>query len=639
MISRTTILLFTCLVAIIPILGCGGPSSQPVSPGPLYQAAGSEPSRQLWGLWNVEVIPDGNGSAQLVFTPLRSAEVHLNVVKIMEAGGGTAVGINPPVTLVDGILDVEIRLTHPFDIPKFTGFDVRGILIGHGSIGGFSQSLFYAGDDDIELLNPDGHTRLWNPTEYTGKGYVDGKLGKPDAIANYTATLNGYKYFADSLTPDMDVPDMLKADRGAFMAGSTNARHYTIRLGNQGLTFQYAIDANWWAPTEPVEVPDSFDVQRANCPEPYHIDAWIGPGITGDGGSASMTVDVYDWQKDVDTAYVEAPLLFDDVLTLTIPQDFGDFVRFSTTITNQNLPAGDKADVLVYATGVDPVSTKTHTDYHLYHLPVPHLPAGGVIITIQDDKAYKTIGIEYEYGGTDYDYAGGNPAPVDYNDHSGPWDFTPVPATGTAIRKALAKTDPEVAGFAGDFSPNVTHFFKTEAGINGEPSGIYQAEAHNEGANLLRLWGIYSEVEIVEGVQSIPLDPPIDFTYPMDINTHYQVSKNYTIIPFLLTFKVTFERWGMGQGIAFVPVEPGVNGWGWVAQAALETRTEAAFETGGALGQGPMGTALVYEWIADDGTMYGSVTAGNSPDEAPNYDESTYEITGTAGANALRSIS
>jgi hypothetical protein len=249
--------------------------------------------------------------------------------------------------------------------------------------------------------------------------------------------------------------------------------------------------------------------------------------------------------------------------------------------------------------------------------------------------AYKTIGVEYTYGGADYDWSSGNPAPVDYNDTVGPWDFTAVPSDNSGIRTALAPTDPEVAGFAAQFNPVVTHFFKTQWILNGQTREIYQAEAHNAGANLLRLWGVYEEQDL-QG--AVPFDPPIDFPYPMNTSTHYTVKEKYTVIPFLLTFTIGFERWGIGQGIAFYPLSPGVNGWGWDVQPALVTRTIVSAETGGALGQGPLGKGVLYEWIGDNGTLVGSVGAGNSATGSPNFDEGTYQIIAAGSALALRSV-
>ncbi|MFH1676408.1 MAG: hypothetical protein ABIC40_05215, partial [bacterium] len=368
-------------IVILISFGCGK-SSSPTVPLVSGQSIESGDSRVLWGLWNVQVIPDNNESAQVIFTPDRSPQLHMNVVGMLENSGFPALGVEPPIVLKNGILDVKVKLKHPFEVDQLTGFDVRGILIGHGSIGGFSKTFFYAGADDMELLNPDGHTNLWNPTQYTGKGYVDGKLGKPDALENYTATLNGYKYFADGLTTDMKPADMDKSLRGAFLAGSTNIRRYRIRLGDKGLTFQYAIDANWWTPTKPVEVPGSFDVARANCPEPWHIDARVGPGITAYGGSADISVKVFDWQKDIDTIYVEAPLLTDQLITLTNPTDMGDYFEFTGSISNENLYDVDSADILFYGSGTDPYNAKSYTDYHLYHLPLAKIPSGGVVITL-----------------------------------------------------------------------------------------------------------------------------------------------------------------------------------------------------------------------------------------------------------------
>ena len=635
---RTTIF-FICAIILVPIaLACSTSSELPNTPD-MARNSDTSMSRQLWGFWDVDVIPDGHGSASLIFTPRHTTQVHLNVVGIMESGGDAAVGIEPPVTLVDGILDVNVKLTHPFEgLDKFTGFDVRGILIGHGSMGGFSESLFYAGPTDMQLLNADGHSRLWNPTEYTGSGYVDGKLSAPDAIKNYTATLNPYKYFADDLTANQSIPDMLKVKRGAFTAGKTNVRHYQIKLGDKGLSFQYAVDANWWTPTEPVVVPDSFDPAKANCPEPYHMEVWMGPGIYSDGGSAKIIVDVYDWQKDVTGVSVEAPLLYDGITELSDPQDNGDFVTYTGNISNVNLPAGNRADILIYARGTDPVTLKEYTCYRLFSYPIVHVPDGGVIITVQDDKFYKTKGVEYTYISSGYDYGTGNPPPVDYADHDGPWDFTGIPADSSSTREALDPNDPEVASFKSQFSGNVTHFFKTEVALTGTPQSVYQAEAHNEGANLLRLWGMHTSEPVVQDIQDFPLDPPIDFQYPETTSTDYTVSQNYTLIPFLLTMKVTYHLWGMGEGVAFVPIQPGVNGWGWDVQAALETRSFAAFETGGLLGQGDMGKALLYTWTADDGLAYGSISAGNSPGSDPNFDEGTFDVTGGAAVNTLQMI-
>lgn len=641
--TSKNILLVIFILALV-ISGCSGNRASPILPASDDSRDITESSRTLLGLWDAVVIPDNEGSAEIIFNPVRTSQVHLNVLGVLQDTPG-CLTLEAPISLVGNVLEFTLRYHHPLDIPNFTVFDMRGIFIGHGSKSGFSESLVYADETDFQLVNADGHTRLWNPAEYSGSGYVDGHLGTPHATANYTATLNGYKYFATDLDPTQDVTTMDTSNRGAFMYGQSAARHMVLEFADYGFQFQYAVDINWWKPVEPVDVPDSFDVTRANCPEPYHLDVWVGPGITGDGGSADMQVDVYDWQADVEHVYVEAPALADSVITLSDPVDMGGFHRFSGTLANQKLPANDSADLLFYAEGTDPVTTGVFRDYRLFSLPLPRTPAGGVIITLQDDMAYKTIGVDYGYSGSGYDYSSGNPAPLDPTSATGPWDFTQIPDEGSSIRSALAKTDPEVAGFANNFSGYTQHFFKTQLSLGTTPEEVYQAGDHWEGGNVLRLWGFYyNGTALPDGVDpSIPLDPPLDFPYPLDISTHFNIDEEYIIVKVgpvvLLSFQVHYESWGIGEGPIFIPETPGVNGWGWNAQPGLLMRTIASLATGGTLGQGPMGTGLMYEWIADDGTLYGSLVAGNSPDGDPNFNEVTYEIIGSASAIALRSIS
>lgn len=639
--NRISLLVFSFTLILIIITGCSGKSNPPLAPDITRDQLITDPSRILIGLWNVDVIPDTRGSADIIFIPVRSPQIHLNILGIIQ-NNLPGLTLEQPISIVDNILEFTLRYHHPLPMDQYTVFDMRGIFIGHGSKTGFSEGLTYAGVTDFQVLNADGHTRLWNPSEYTGMGYIDGKLLPPHSVANYTATLNGYRYFATDLGPDQDVTTMDISNRGAFLAGQSAARHFVLKLSDTGDPFQYAVDANWWPPTEPIEVPGSFDVERANCPEPYHMDVTIGPGISAVSGSADIQVDIYDWQNDVENVYLEAPEMIFDTLVLSDPVDMDGFLRFNGTLNNDLLPPDDAVDILIYVEGTDPDSLKTYRDYRLYSFPLFRIPPGGVIITLQDDMAYKKIGVDYEYGGADYDTTAGNFPPVDQADLDGPWDLTGIPNDASSIRSALAKTDPEVAGFANSFSGYVHHFFKTQLALGDTPEQIYQAEEHWEGGNVLRLWGFYYDgTAIPDGVNpAIPLDPPIDFQYPIDINTHYVVYEEYIIGPsfpvILLTLKIRFEIWGLGEGIAIVPEEPGIYGWGWNAQPALLVRTFATLETGGLLGQGPMGNALMYEFIADDGTVYGTMLAGNSPSGDPNFDDTTFEILGTVNVAALR---
>jgi hypothetical protein len=114
--------------------------------------------------------------------------------------------------------------------------------------------------------------------------------------------MNGFKYFADTLTPTAQLETLSQTDRGAFRAGKSNIRHYTISL-KTGVIFNYAIDASWAAPTKkPPTVPDDFPPQ-ANQLDPWRIVIvenenslyYLSP--TMQGGQLVLDIHVYDWQS------------------------------------------------------------------------------------------------------------------------------------------------------------------------------------------------------------------------------------------------------------------------------------------------------------------------------------------------------
>ena len=159
---------------------------------------------------------------------------------------------------------------------------------------------------NTRLLNPDGYSRWWNPAEFPSNGtifgYTDGLLGAPDSVGDFSATLNGYKYFCDDLDdPDDPLTDVTLENRGLFSAGQKNVRHYTIEMGDEGLVFNYAVDASWVFPQgdPPWSAPDDF-APSANRPEAWFINVteventlW-NDGTAG-GGDLSLSIDVYDW--------------------------------------------------------------------------------------------------------------------------------------------------------------------------------------------------------------------------------------------------------------------------------------------------------------------------------------------------------
>ncbi len=311
----------TLVIALVGLtamlIGCSGSAyDTPLSPAQPAIAA-SVDSHNMWGFWQLTADP-AKGTLDVV--QLRGADFHLNALPFLEP---------PPLlnlTLESlqfngNIIEADIGLRHPFlGLNEFTGFDVCGVLITNGSVTGFSDTdLRMAGTGDTRLLNADGLTRWWNPAEFpvnTGTmfGYNDGLLGTKDNVANYNCTLNGYKYFGDGLDPDDPVGALDVTKRSVFGAGQKNIRHYTIELGDDGLVFNYAVDANWQFPTgdKPWEVPDDF-APEANRPEAWNVvvtetgNTLWNDGVSS-GGNLSLQIDIWDhYNADLNTVTVESP--------------------------------------------------------------------------------------------------------------------------------------------------------------------------------------------------------------------------------------------------------------------------------------------------------------------------------------------
>ena len=318
--AALTILLLT----IVFLLGCSSGGGMDVtSPEEPVGKSATESSHSIWGLWQFTADPVA-GTLDVV--PIRIADMHLNARPFLEPPALVYLTLES-LEFNGDIIDVEIGLRHPFlGLNEFTGFDVCGILITNGTVTGFDDSnLVMAGEGDTRLLNPDGHSRWWNPGEFphdsTIFAYNDGLLGAPDSYADYNSTLNGYKYFCDDLDdPDDPLTEVMQENRGMFSAGQKNVRLYSIQLGTEGLIFNYAVDASWQFPQgdPPWTAPDDF-APSANRVEPWYIAVnEISNNLyyyndTG-GGSMELSIDVYDWFN------VESNMLYVEAANGVIPQ-------------------------------------------------------------------------------------------------------------------------------------------------------------------------------------------------------------------------------------------------------------------------------------------------------------------------------
>lgn len=309
------------IILVIAMFGCSG-SSEPISPANEIKPAQITNSHQLWGMWQFVADPV-RGTLEII--PLRQAELHLNALPFLEPPPNVYLTLES-LEFNGNIIEADIGLRHPFlGLLEFSGFDVCGILITNGSVTGFDDpDLRMAGDGDTRLLNPDGWSRWWNPSEFpvnegTVFSYNDGLLGSPDSFADYNCTLNGYKFFCDDLSdPDTPLSDVDISSRCMFSAGQKNVRHYTIEIGSGGLIFNYAIDANWEFPQgdPPWMVPDDFG-PNANRVEAWNIsitelENTLWNDGSENGGDLSLLVDVWDhFDADLNTVKIESSGNFD----------------------------------------------------------------------------------------------------------------------------------------------------------------------------------------------------------------------------------------------------------------------------------------------------------------------------------------
>ncbi len=368
--------------------------------------------------------------------PLREGNMHINVLPFLEPP--PLVNLTLETLQFNGnLIEANIGLRHPFlGLTEFTGFDVCGTLISNGSVSGFQNpDLAMPGDGDTRLLNPDGFTRWWNPAEFpvnqgTMFSYNDGLLGTPDSIAGYSATLNGYKYYCDDLGPDDPLSDIAIENRGVFSAGQKNVRHFTIEMGDDGLVFNYAVDASWQFPqgSPPFQAPDDF-APGANRPEAYRVEVtellntmWNDGNTLG--GDLTLQLDVYDWfNADLNNVVIESPGNF-PATPGGAPTGGGEgYSTYEVEITDAT-PAEGSIDLLitVESNAVDYggfLNGEAVSVYFTYEADVSEIPINTEgLVALADADVYEIApGTTVHFNGTN-SYDANDYAIVDYE-----WDF------------------------------------------------------------------------------------------------------------------------------------------------------------------------------------------------------------------------
>ncbi|HDS30605.1 MAG TPA: hypothetical protein ENN67_06115 [Firmicutes bacterium] len=429
-------LITAALIAILAV-SCSSGIDNPAFPDAEIQdltnsrgAADVGGSKMLWGYWDV-VIDTENWTVETV--PMRGVEFTANVTMFLQPPAGTTANMKIKFTdqsqfPTQGLLDVEVTLVHPFPgLNQFTGFDVVGVFIHHGDhLSKYDSNIFYSRTNEVaRLLNPDGYTRWFNPNEFPNPklfGFTPGALGTQNV--KFSATLNGYKYFADGLTANADVVDFLHnpsniEKRCLFSTTASNTRLYKLKFpmisSVPSVTFQYAVIANWEPPANvpPLNIPGDWPIE-ANAREPFYLDvknngSQLFYSNGSGGGVVRIRAELFDWNSQFNpegilgeftSVIVESPNA--DVAgnyLLFTPEDFVDYIQPGTTIssvaelefTGVEPKSTDDVEFLLtivakedelYDQGFgEPAPDATVASYWYFTIPVTDNPCGNFSVT------------------------------------------------------------------------------------------------------------------------------------------------------------------------------------------------------------------------------------------------------------------
>ncbi len=338
-------------IVLLAFVGCSTGQS-PVTPetGPelVSQNIGNQSNRTIWGYWTIRIDPD---SESIEIVPDREAGSHFNVVRLLEVDPCTnCISIGNVSWLPDNILQCDFQLRHPFPgLVKFTGFDVRGVLVTDGdTLFPGSNRLVSLDGSSPTLINPDGYTNLFNPVEFPPGsaqwpilGYFPGKLAFGD---DFTGTLNPFMAFCK------DNP------RRMFEAGATEKVTVNLKYPALPFEFGYVVDASWIKVDDVIDPVTDFPPD-ANCLEPYLLDFRMLSKLTDQpGGTAEVQVEVFDHQgiDTISTVSIECPSLFVGEVFLSYSSQSGDDSwLYEGVISNQSGMENGQYPSLIKAVSVD----------------------------------------------------------------------------------------------------------------------------------------------------------------------------------------------------------------------------------------------------------------------------------------------
>jgi len=281
-----------------------------------------------WGSYELEI---GRDASYVRLIPDRGATgkygIHLNATKLLEAGPCYDCLTTSNLHLLpNGDVSIDISITHPYTDRRYTGFDVRGIIMFPASqpfpdpelseLVGLPPHPIVARiasheKGDAELMNPDGWTTIWSPDvdelwvpwdqieegDYPILKYYKGKYASGDNLG----VINAFRRFHSN------------ENRHMFEVGKTVTRTYVIRPPASGpIKASYAICAHWAPATNtPVVDPATDFPAVASSPTPYEFtisqDAPMDPDKETTESAKHLHYHIKAWYTDSSSWIVSLP--------------------------------------------------------------------------------------------------------------------------------------------------------------------------------------------------------------------------------------------------------------------------------------------------------------------------------------------
>jgi len=359
----------------------------------LSNAVESAANRSLLGFYEFRYQPDA--SSPLTVVPFRDSAFHLNIRGFLE---------NQPCSdclkvgnFVDtpGGFNFDLTIVNPFESADwYYGFDVRGIFFFNGSMSFPEMGVRFSSPlrGDAYLANPDGYTRLFNPTEFGGGGMIGYSRGKlvPQDMPDPNATIGAFKaFYSEGQSEDV-------GGRRAFFPQDSVMRTCEIVVPQDGpFVFGYAIDASWHPPmVNPPGGPDDFP-PNANCLEPFRVDVEeLSNFLTPDSGSVTLLIIAFDHQdaSSITACRVEAPGLMTGVRVNSSPELIDQFTAaFTMQIQCESGSAStDGEEILIEILHNDPDVNLDHVSAWSYTIvAVENVPEKPIIDSIEPASGYK----------------------------------------------------------------------------------------------------------------------------------------------------------------------------------------------------------------------------------------------------------